>query len=127
MTRAFSGKADTDLGFTRDRHSMSPKSAEADLGGFPQKMRPLKESGACLRRCNSLHSGPCVPSILSQAHVVGELLVFADLGGEEVDELARRAAADIVVHGGDLLPQLWIAQRLVHELLPTRHNGIRRS
>jgi len=24
---------DTDLGFTRDRHSMSPKSAKADLGG----------------------------------------------------------------------------------------------
>jgi hypothetical protein len=29
----------TDLGFTRDRQSISPKSAEADLGGFPQKMR----------------------------------------------------------------------------------------
>src|SRR5271166_963267 len=31
-----SPKADIDLGFTRDRHSMSPKSAKADLGdGFP--------------------------------------------------------------------------------------------
>src|SRR5712691_5845812 len=47
--RAFSGKVDTDLGFTRDRHSMSPKSAEADLGGFPQKMRPLKEARARFR------------------------------------------------------------------------------
>jgi hypothetical protein len=40
--RAFSGKVDTDLGSTRDRHSISPKSATADLGGFPQKMRPSK-------------------------------------------------------------------------------------
>ena len=40
--RAFSGKVDTDLGFTRDRHSILPKSAIADLGGFPQKMRPNK-------------------------------------------------------------------------------------
>jgi hypothetical protein len=36
--RAFSGKVDTDLGFTRDRQSMSLKSATADLSGFPQKM-----------------------------------------------------------------------------------------
>jgi len=42
---AFSGKVDTDLGFTRDRQSISPKSAPADLGGgFPQKMRPTKEA-----------------------------------------------------------------------------------
>ena len=33
-------------GSTRDRYSMLLKSAEADLSGFPQKMRPLKESGA---------------------------------------------------------------------------------
>src|SRR5271166_5540372 len=33
--RAFPGKVDTDLEFTRDRHSMSPKSAKADLSGFP--------------------------------------------------------------------------------------------
>src|SRR6266852_1741150 len=42
--RAFSGKVDSDLGFTRDRQSTMPKSAIADLGGFPQKMRPNKES-----------------------------------------------------------------------------------
>src|SRR5712692_8504852 len=47
--RAFSGKVDADLGFTRDRHSMSPKSAEADLGGFPQKMQPRNESRARFR------------------------------------------------------------------------------
>jgi GntR family transcriptional regulator, transcriptional repressor for pyruvate dehydrogenase complex len=41
---AFSGKVDTDLGFTRDPRSTSPKSAAADLGGFPQKMRPSEES-----------------------------------------------------------------------------------
>jgi 1-carboxybiuret hydrolase len=41
---AFSGKVATDLGFTRDRQSISPKSATADLGGFPQKMRPSKEA-----------------------------------------------------------------------------------
>jgi hypothetical protein len=34
--RAFPGKVDTDLGFTRDRRSMSPESATADLGGFPK-------------------------------------------------------------------------------------------
>src|ERR1700687_6186367 len=44
MTGAFSGKVETDLGSTRDRHSISPKSATADLGGFPQKMRPTRES-----------------------------------------------------------------------------------
>jgi uncharacterized protein (TIGR02444 family) len=41
--KAFSGKVDTDLGFTRDRQSILPKSAIADLGGFPQKMRPDQE------------------------------------------------------------------------------------
>jgi drug/metabolite transporter (DMT)-like permease len=46
---AFSEKVDTDLGFTRDRHSISPKSAIADLGGFPQKMRPTKEARARFR------------------------------------------------------------------------------
>jgi len=35
VIRAFSGKVDTDLGFTRDRQSILPKSAIADLGGFP--------------------------------------------------------------------------------------------
>jgi hypothetical protein len=30
----------TDLGFTRDQHLILPKSAKADLGGFPWKMRP---------------------------------------------------------------------------------------
>jgi hypothetical protein len=34
---AFSGKVNTDLGFTRDRHSIQPKSAQADLGGFPKE------------------------------------------------------------------------------------------
>src|SRR5712692_3101231 len=49
LFRAFSGKVDTDLGFTRDRHSMLLKSAEADLSGFPQKMRPRNESRARFR------------------------------------------------------------------------------
>jgi hypothetical protein len=43
-TGAFSGNVDADLGFTRDQHSILPKSAIADLGGFPQKMRPTHES-----------------------------------------------------------------------------------
>ena len=47
--RAFSGKVDTDLGFTRDRQSTLPKSATADLGGFPQKTRPTKEARARFR------------------------------------------------------------------------------
>jgi hypothetical protein len=45
-----SATADTDLGFTRDRQSISPMSATADLGGgFPQKMRLLKEARARFR------------------------------------------------------------------------------
>jgi 23S rRNA (adenine2030-N6)-methyltransferase len=42
----FSGKVEPDLGFTRDRHSILPKSAKADLGGFPQKMRPTQETSS---------------------------------------------------------------------------------
>src|SRR5271157_4288787 len=51
---AFPGKVDTALGFTRDRHSMSPKSNKADLGGFPIgnatsiKSRALARAGAML-------------------------------------------------------------------------------
>jgi aspartyl-tRNA(Asn)/glutamyl-tRNA(Gln) amidotransferase subunit A len=42
---ASSGNVDIDLGFTRVRRSISPKSATADLGGFPQKMRPAMPIG----------------------------------------------------------------------------------
>jgi MarR family transcriptional regulator, organic hydroperoxide resistance regulator len=45
LPRTRSG-VDTDLGFTRDRHSKKPKSAKADLGGLPQKMRPTKDAEA---------------------------------------------------------------------------------
>src|SRR5207244_3220959 len=48
---AFSGKVGIDLGFTRDRHSILLKSATADLSGFPQKMRPDKESRGPWQRC----------------------------------------------------------------------------
>jgi hypothetical protein len=47
--RAFSGKVDTALGFTRDQQSMSPKSAAADLAGFSQKMRSTPEARARFR------------------------------------------------------------------------------
>jgi putative flippase GtrA len=50
------GKVGTDLGFTRDRHAILPKSAlpklalpksaNAELGSFPQRMRPNESSPA---------------------------------------------------------------------------------
>jgi len=43
---AFSGKVEPDLGFTRDQHSISPKSATADLGGFPTGNATTIESKA---------------------------------------------------------------------------------
>ena len=55
VLRAFSGKsltpagsiAETDLGSTRDRRSILPKSATADLGAaLPQKMRPAQETSS---------------------------------------------------------------------------------
>jgi hypothetical protein len=41
---AFPGKVGTDLGFTRDQHSILPKSATADLGGSPRGTATTIES-----------------------------------------------------------------------------------
>src|SRR5215475_13861784 len=57
-------------------------------------------------------------SILGQTHVLGELLVSADIAREVVREFSDRAPADVVIERRDLLADLRIVQRRVGELVP---------
>jgi hypothetical protein len=70
-------------------------------------------------------------SFLGQAHVLGEPLVSADIEADERRELARRAAANIVVERRYLFAHLGIAQGRVGELETIRGHarsaGVTRS
>src|SRR3981081_4028144 len=90
---------------------------------IPRPIRPASVARA-LYRCGKSVLRGIARSILGQAHVLGELLVSADIHSEEVGELRNRAAADVVVECRDLIAQLGIAQRLVYELVPARDDGV---
>jgi hypothetical protein len=77
---AFSGKVGTNLGFTRGPHSILPKplskSATADLGGFPQKMRPSIESNKRFTNSRLIFAAAGVLVLLTAAPVSAQVQIF---------------------------------------------------
>src|SRR5262249_40716351 len=89
----------------------------ARAAAVQRQITPTKPARAPRRRGNVMPRA-VTRSLLVQAHVLGELLVAADIEGDERRELARRAAANIVVERRYLIAHLGIAQRRVGELVP---------
>src|SRR5260221_2545053 len=67
----------------------------AEAGAVQRQIRPMLAARAKQRRDVMLR--PINRSVLAQAHVLGELLVAADIEHEEVRKLSRRAATSLVV------------------------------
>src|SRR5260370_26011302 len=68
-----------------------------------RQIRPMLAARAKQRRDVMLR--PVNRSVLAQAHVLGELLVPADIEHDEVRKLSRRAATSLVVERGYLIAQ----------------------
>jgi hypothetical protein len=104
--------------------------SSARAAAVQRQIRPTKIAHAMQRRGDVMLRA-VNRSFLGQAHVLGEPLVSADIEADERRELARRAAANIVVERRYLFAHLGIAQGRVGELETIRGHarsaGVTRS